>query len=113
VATSLGRIVKSGKDTNAQAVCELEPDERSVPAAFAQRMNCMVACVAPMMIARIIRIRLALIFIDHFPFELAGVDDDGAGSVAVVDKYHGTLKDGLRGFFARGGGGPGLPNPLS
>jgi hypothetical protein len=53
------------------------------------------------------------IFMNHFLFELAGVDDDGAGSVAVVEKYQGTLKDGLRGFFALGGGGPGLPIFLS
>jgi hypothetical protein len=71
VATSFGRIVKSGKDTNAQAVCELEPDKRSVPAEFAQSMNWIVPCVAPMMIARIPKIKLALIFTDHFLFELA------------------------------------------
>jgi hypothetical protein len=113
VATSVGRTVKSGKDTTAQAVCAFESDDKLGPATFAQRMNCIVACVAPMMIARIIRIRVPLIFMDHFLFELAGVDDDGTGSVAVVDEYQGTLKDGLCGFFARGGGGPGLPIFLS
>jgi hypothetical protein len=115
VVNARGSTANNGNETAAHSALELPTFPPILLPWYAQSINCAAAWTSPTIIATITTTTFLAIALAHFLFELAGVeefvDDDGFGSVAVADENHGTLKDELRGSFARGGGDPGFPNP--